>query len=281
MTQNQKRPGIVTKMNCRLVFLIGFTAVIFIHLNLRAQPTEKVWNGYKSAVVLTYDDGLNVHLDKAIPALDKAGFKGTFYIQGNAPTLNTRLHDWRKAAARGHELGNHTLFHPCAGSPPGRSFVGSDYDLDTYSTRRIVDEIKLANTLLKAVDGREKRSLAYTCGDRKAGNEDFTPQIRQDFTGARGVVSRLETIESVDLYNIGAYMINGQSAEEMISLVKKAQESGRLLVFLFHGVGGEHNLNVSLDAHNQLIDYLKRNKKEIWVTTMTGAAEFISARKLH
>jgi peptidoglycan-N-acetylglucosamine deacetylase len=232
------------------------------------------WNGHRSAVVLTYDDGLNVHLDKVIPALNKAGVRGTFYIQGNAHTLHTRMKEWRKAAAKGHELGNHTLFHPCAGSPPGRGFVTADYDLDTYTLRRITDEIKLANTLLKAVDGREKRTIAYTCGDHKAGTTDFIPQIMDDFTGARGVASRMENIESVNLYNIGAYMMSGQSGEEMINLVKQAQESGRLLVFLFHGVGGEHGLNVSLEAHNQLVDYLQKNKREIWITTMTEVAEF-------
>lgn len=279
MIPTPKRPGTAKLRICQTALYVVAAGILILNTRLQAQPADNIWNGHRSAVVLTYDDGLNVHLDKAIPILNEAGIKGTFYIQGNAPSLYARMNDWRKAAIRGHELGNHTLFHPCAGSPPGRSFVSADYDLDTYSSRRIVDEIRLANTLLKAVDGRDTRSLAYTCGDRMAGTDDFTPHIKQDFTGARGVASRMETLESVDLYNIGAYMINGQSGEEMIRLVKQAQESGRLLVFLFHGVGGEHNLNVSEDAHNQLVEYLSRNKSEIWVTSMTEVAEFISSKK--
>jgi peptidoglycan-N-acetylglucosamine deacetylase len=259
----------------RLIFTLSLIAGLwFIPYASASREQPDSWNGRRSAVVLTYDDGLNVHLDKVIPALNKAGMRGTFYIQGNAQTLHTRMKEWRKAAAKGHELGNHTLFHPCAGSPPGRSFVTADYDLDTYTLRRITDEIKLANTLLKAIDGRDKRTIAYTCGDHKAGATDFIPQIMNDFTGARGVASRMENIQSVNLYNIGAYMISGQSGEEMINLVKQAQESGRLLVFLFHGVGGEHGLNVSLEAHSQLVDYLQKNKREIWITTMTEVAEF-------
>lgn len=248
--------------------------LVLLSMGLKGQPSKQ-WNGHKSAVVLTYDDGLNVHLDKVIPALDAAGLKGTFYAEGRAPALHLRMDEWRKAAANGHELGNHTLFHPCAGSPPGRGFVNADFDLDTYTIRRITEELRVANTLLKAIDGKENRTLAYTCGDRKAGDTDFTPQVRSLFPGARGVASKMETPETIDLYNIGAYMINGQTGEQMIALVKEAQQKGRLLVFLFHGVGGEHNLDVSLEAHNQLVEYLKENRKDIWVSTMLDVVEFL------
>jgi sialate O-acetylesterase len=42
--------------------------------------------------------------------------------------------------------------------------------------------------------------------------------------------------------------------------VKEALTKGALLVFLFHGVGGEHGLNVSLPAHRQLLQYLRQTK---------------------
>lgn len=248
--------------------------LVTISTGLKGQG-PKQWNGHNSAVVLTYDDGLNVHLDNVIPSLDAAGLKGTFYAEGRAPALHLRMDEWRRAAANGHELGNHTLFHPCAGSPAGRSFVSADFDLDTYTIRRITEELRVANTLLKAIDGKENRTLAYTCGDRKAGDTDFTPQVKSLFPGARGVASKMETPETIDLYNIGAYMINGQTGEQMIALVKEAQQKGRLLVFLFHGVGGEHNLDVSMEAHNQLVDYLNQNQQQIWVATMVEVVDFL------
>jgi sialate O-acetylesterase len=57
----------------------------------------------------------------------------------------------------------------------------------------------------------------------------------------------------------------------MIALVKKAMEDHALLVFLFHGVGGEHNLNVSLPAHRELLQFLKQQEDKIWVTTTLEA----------
>jgi len=52
-----------------------------------------------------------------------------------------------------------------------------------------------------------------------------------------------------------------------------------LLVFLFHGVGGEHSLNVSLEAHRQLILFLSQHRNEIWIAPMIDVAEYIIKQK--
>ena len=102
------------------------------------------WRGKKAAVVLTYDDALNVHLDNAIPLLDSLGLKGTFYLTAFAPAIKNRIGDWRKVAANGHELGNHTLFHPCIGGK-GREWVNSENDMNNYSLVRMMNEIRMTN----------------------------------------------------------------------------------------------------------------------------------------
>ncbi|MBN1820095.1 MAG: polysaccharide deacetylase family protein [Prolixibacteraceae bacterium] len=239
--------------------------------NITGQPA-KAWQSKKCAVVLTYDDGLNVHLDNAIPLLDSLRLKGTFYIPGNSQPFANRIDEWRVAAKNGHELGNHTLFHPCNGNMPGREWVSKDHDLSNYSLNQIVDEIRVCNTLLKAVDGKDKRTFAYTCGDREVEGQLFYDLLKDEFIGARGVYSEMNDPENTDLNNINSFMINGESGEELINLVKKAQNSGSLLVFLFHGVGGEHDLNVSLPAHRKLLLYLSENRNNIWTGTMAEAA---------
>lgn len=61
----------------------------------------------------------------------------------------------------------------------------------------------------------------------------------------------------------------------MINLVKKAIESNTLLVFLFHGVGGEHSINVSAKAHSELLHFIKLHQNEIWNAPMVDVAQFI------
>ena len=237
--------------------------------------TGTPWNGKKCAVVLTYDDALNVHLDNAIPLLDSLKLKATFYLSGYFPGCRQRLADWKKAAAKGYELGNHTLFHPCVGNTAGREWVKKDYDLSTYTVQRMVDETRMNNVLLEALDGKKKRTFAYTCGDMKIGDSAFIDHLKNDFVAARAVRSQMHPINGVDLYNVDCYAINGETGDQLIELVKKAMASNTLLVFLFHGVGGEHDLNVSLPAHSQLLHFLQQNQRNIWIAPMLNVAEYI------
>jgi peptidoglycan-N-acetylglucosamine deacetylase len=258
------------------ILLRIFLMVFLSHIFFTAYAQDKApWQNKKCVVVLTYDDALNVHLDNVVPILDSLGFKGTFYLSGFFPGFRERVNDWKSVAKEGHELGNHTLYHPCEGKAPGREWVKPDYDLNTYTIQRIVDEIKMANTLLEALDGKTKRTFAYPCGDMKAGDSSYVDKIKEYFAGARGVEGKMQKISEVDLYDIGCYAINGQSGEELITLVKKAINNNALLVFLFHGVGGEHSLNVSLDAHSKLMRFLKQNEKDIWVAPLIDVAEYI------
>jgi sialate O-acetylesterase len=255
-----------------LIFLSGF------EFTMNAQD-KTLWHDKKCAVCLTYDDALNVHLDNVVPILDSLGLKGTFYLSGYFPAFRERVAEWKSVAAKGHELGNHTLFHPCTGELPGREWVKPDYDLGIYTMQRLVDEIRMANTLLEALDGKTKRSLAYPCGDTKIGDSSYVDEIRDDFVAARGVQGEMPRIEEIDLFNVGSHVINGQSGEELIDLVKQAMQKNALMVFLFHGVGGEHSLNVSLNDHRKLLHFLKQNEKDIWIAPFVDVAEYVRERK--
>lgn len=239
----------------------------------------KPWKGKKSAVVLTYDDALNVHLDNVIPALDSLSLKGSFYLTASSDASRNRINDWRAAAANGHELGNHTLYHPCDATGPGMSWVKPEYDLSKYSMSRIQDEIRMCNAFLKSIDGLDKRTFAFTCGHKKVAEGEFIETLSNEFVAARAVRHEMHTFDEQKLMDIDCYSMVEQSGKEMIELVKQAQASGKLLVFLFHGVGGEHALNVSNQAHSELLHYLKENEKDIYIDTMRNVAEHIQHLK--
>lgn len=261
-----------------------FLAILLINLILivnASVQTDNPWNGEKCAVVLTYDDGLNIDLTNVIPALDSVGLKGTFYISDYFNGLNAQITKWRSVANEGHELGNHTIWPPCDGSLPGRSFVKPDYDLNKYNVKRMDNEILAMNNILKAIDGKSKRTFAYPCGDIKIHDTSYIDPIKNEFIAARDVKAEMLPIDKIDLYNVGCYGMNGQSAVEMIALVKKAITTNTLLVFLFHGVGGEHSLNVSLEAHSGLLHYLKQHEDEIWIAPMIDVAEYIKDYQSH
>jgi sialate O-acetylesterase len=91
-------------------------SLVFIALLLSLishSQSNQPWRGKKCAVVITYDDALDQHLDNAIPVLDSLGLKATFYLTAFSNSMQKRLNDWKNLATKGHELGNHTLYHPC------------------------------------------------------------------------------------------------------------------------------------------------------------------------
>ena len=255
---------------------------IFLYILLLSSTTgysqnNLLWKGKKCAVVLTYDDALNQHLDNAIPVLDSLGLKATFYVTAFTQSMQTRLNDWKKLAVNGHELGNHTLYHPCIGGK-GREWVSPDYDMNNYTVRRMVDETRMTNLFLQALDGKTKRTFAFTCGDMKIGDSSFINAMKKDFLAARAVRAQMHKINEIDLYNVDCYMVNGETAEQMIEWVKKASETNSLLVILFHGVGGGNALNVSIEAHRGFLQYLKKNEKDLWIAPMLEVAEHIKSQ---
>jgi len=254
-------------MKAILCFLLLFIVTI-----TDAQP----WNGKKCAVVITYDDALDQHLDNAAPLLDSLGLKASFYVTAFSNSVQKRMNEWKNLDKKGHELGNHTLFHPCVGGK-GREWVKPEYDMRSYTVQQMIDETRMTNLFLHALDGKTKRTFAYTCGDMKIGDSSFIHAMKNDFVAARAVRNQMHKINEVDLYNVDCYMVNNHSAEEMIGWVKKAVASNSLLVILFHGVGGGNGLDVSLSAHRQFLSYLKQNEKDILVAPMVEVASHIKS----
>lgn len=243
-------------------------------INPRADSNpNKLWYGKKAAVVLTYDDALEVHLDNAIPALDSYGLKGSFYLSAAFPGSKNRLSDWRRAATKGHELGNHTLYHPCDATKPGRSWVSPQNDLSKYSIAQIARETEMTNIFLESLDGKKQRTFAYTCGDTETAEGSFISAIKQQFVAMRGVKGDVNRLSNLDVTNLNCYVVDDGNADQLQSWAEKAKSENALLVVLFHGVGGGHNINVDLKKHNAFLKYLKDNERDFWVTTLLDAAQ--------
>jgi sialate O-acetylesterase len=257
--------------------IILTSIICFLTSAICFSQTDTLWHHKKCAVVLTYVDAIPQQLDNAFPVLDSLKLKATFYI--TAYFAKNRMNDWKKVAAKGYELGNHTLYHPCIGGK-GREWVKPDYDMNRYTVQRMVDEIKMTNVFLETLDGKKKRTFAYTCGDMKVNDTPFIGLLKKDFVAARGVKGQLNNIDKTNLYDIDCFTASNNTAEQMIEWVKKAEANNALLVILFHGVGGGNSLNVSVAEHSKFLHYLKQNEKDIWIAPMLDVAEYIKAYQL-
>lgn len=224
--------------------------------------------GERMAVSLSYDDAIDSQLDNAIPALDRHNLRASFYLTLASPTLKTRLDEWRAAAANGHELGNHTIYHPCSTSLPDREWVASYYNIDNYQIEKIVHETNVANSYLHAIDGETERTYTPPCGDTVVSGKDYIPAIRNLFVSVKG----FELVEPGFATIWGPTESSGQT---LIDRVKTESAKGtKLFNIIFHGIGGDY-LTVSSKAHEELLEFLANNQEIYWVDSYLNISKYI------
>lgn len=238
-------------------------------------------DGKKAAIVLTYDDGLKSHRDIVMPQLEAKGFRGTFFLYGQV-VRDTEVPEWREAAKRGHELGNHSLFHPCLAGTVEPSSASLCRSLECYSVKDMLTEIAMMNSFLYAIDGKKERAYAYPCGQCVAGGEDYSqPLLASGLAkycrGAAGrhVVEDLKTLNFALIPTLPAK--TGCKAGELIQYVQDALEKNGLGILVFHGVGGDY-LTVDAAEHQKLVDFLASHSDEIWVGTFSEVLDYVAAQ---
>lgn len=258
-------------------------------------------------VSLTFDDGLDVHMDRVIPMLDARGLAGSFYVTLSALSFAGRLDDWRRAAARGHELGNHTIFHPAWSR---KSHITSGNAIESYTLDRMRLELDAANRILAGVDGRPARTFAYPNSNPVIGRPGLAKRLltraKLDRTRLMGVVNRhpwldagstQRSYEPVVAELFAAARTGGRSfssgpdfppprfAVPCVSLDGKRidevepvladflRQEGGWLVFLAHGVGGGHRLSCDLPVFEWLLGALRA--APVSVLTLRDAAQAV------
>lgn len=247
----------------------------------------------RTLVSLTFDDALDVHLDAAMPMLERAGLSGTFYVNVGSERFASRHQDWADAAARGHELGNHTVFHPGVSS---KSWVTPGIALEHYSLDRMQRELVVANQVLAMIDGRSERSFAFPCSnpwlgrpgwprrlltrlkldrtrlmgwvdrnrlDFGSGLIDYTPLVRALFPAARcgGIEATGLPASPPDRHRVRGVVGDDRSLDDLWAAVESAVTRNAWLVFVFHGVGGGHHLSVAAAAFSELCNRLRADDR--------------------
>lgn len=255
---------------------LALLAFAWAHSALASEAGAFAWpEGRKAAVSLAYDDALDSQLDNAIPALDRHGFKGSFYLQLSRDSVRLRLQEWRAAARNGHELGNHTLFHQCSGSLKDRDWVEPQRDLDRTPAAAMRDQVLLANVMLTAIDGRTERTMTVPCGDVMAEDGNYIDPVRQEFVAIKlGDGAVTPDMRKLDPYAVTVEAPVGVSGKQLIARVEEAARQGTMVNFTFHGIGGDY-LTVSKQAHEELLQYLSAHRDIYWVDTFINLMKFV------
>jgi len=211
-------------------------------------------DGKQAAVNLSYDDALPSQLDNALPALDRHGLKGSFYLVLAADTVRERLHEWRAAAHSGHELGNHSLFHQCSAKGADRAWVRPEQDLDATTVAQMQAQVTLASSMLHAIDGSTEFTYTVPCGDTQAIDGNYIAAIRDGFLGIKlGSGTAIPDMQTLDRMAVPVSVPVDVSGAALIAQVQEAQRLGMMINFTFQPWRRAGGVSVQLWAAPQRI----------------------------
>jgi peptidoglycan-N-acetylglucosamine deacetylase len=247
--------------------------------NNQSDSTCFSWpEGIKMGLSLTFDDARLSQADNGIPLLDKYNVKATFYV--SPPAFTMRLDTWKKSASNGHEIGNHSLVHPCSGN----FTFARDRALEDYTLERMHAELDSASRLLKELIGINPVSFAYPCGQtfvgRGVNTRSYVPLVASLFQTGRGWLGEAPNDPAFcDLAQLTGMKLDGKTYEEILVLIEESKKSGHWLVLAGHEMGGEGNLVSCLETIEAICSYASDPANGIWIDTVSNIASYIEENR--
>jgi len=248
------------------------------------QPSGFPWpNGAKIALSLTFDDGRSSQVTHAVPLLDSFGVKATFYAQPE--NLLEELELWKKAVASGHEIGNHTIGHPCTGNFTWTRYDGvvlEDYDLD-----RMRAELLQTNNELEELLGVRPVSFAYPCGQTYVGRgrdtKSYVPLIAELFqTGRRWLDETSNAPDHFDPAQVMSMRMDREDFSTVLRMIERTKRNENWLVLAGHGVsdaGSSRRWGTSLEMLRELLAYTQDPDNGVWLASVSEVASFIARER--
>jgi len=250
---------------------------MFLALTLSSQEvTSFAWpNGKKAAISLSFDDARRSHPKIGRDLFRRIGGKATFYV--NPPAMLYDTTGWQNLVADGHEIGNHTVSHPCSGN-----FLWSrEKSLENYSLSSMEQELLEANQQIYAMLGVHAVSFAYTCGNSFVGRgidrKSYVPLIAKHFKSGRGWLNEPPNDPLFsDMAMLQGNEMDGKDFEnDIMPMIDAAIANGSYLLLAGHEIGNGGLQTVEISMLEKLMNYLNSPSCEVWLGTVGEVTEHI------
>lgn len=249
--------------------------------NLLLSGQEFSWpEGKKMALSLTFDDARLSQIDTGILLLDKYGVKATFYISPGS--MLKRSDKWKIAVLNGHEIGNHSVYHPCSGN-----FAWSrNKALEEYTLQKMKTELDSASRLIKEILGIQPMSFAYPCGQTFIGRglnvQSYVPLIAIMFETGRGWLNEAPNDPLFcDLSQLNASELDGKSFEQILKLIETAKTNGYWLILAGHEMNVEGYQTSQLKTIEAICKYASDPANGIWIDNVRSVASYVRQERLN
>jgi beta-glucosidase len=241
--------------------------------------SEFEWpEGKQIAISLTFDDARLSQIDHGIPVLDNHDVKATFYI--SPELMLQRINGWKEAIKQGHEIGNHSIVHPCTGN-----FAwAQDKALEDYSLGQMSQELDSASRLISEVLNVKPVSFAFPCGQTYIGKghktRSYVPLIADKFESGRTWLDEGPNDPTYcDMARLGGMELDGKTFAEVLVLIEQAREHNSWLVLAGHEMNTEGRQTSLLSTLDSLCSYAQDPKNGIWIDNVKNIGRYVSEER--
>jgi peptidoglycan/xylan/chitin deacetylase (PgdA/CDA1 family) len=265
---------------CVVVLLASFSTVASAQ-SPSASVTVARWPQDRlAAISLTFDDGINTHLDFVAPILKKHHLNATFFVNTGRGPWDKRKTEWKQLSLDGNELANHTVHHPCLLeqiTPHSQDYTPAMFEGDIRDA---------ALDIAKALNSTRGLTFAYPCGNMSFGKPQdqvanaalYLRYVSEYSFAARAVNGGPVNPDELNVLAVGDLgPTAGKDFPALLAQAEPAFAGHNWGVFCFHGVGGDW-LSITPEALDELAAYLERHP-EIWTAPFGDVVRYIQERK--
>ena len=239
-------------------------------------PTFQWPDGKRCAVSFSFDDARKSQLDVGMPILDEFDVRATFYV--SLTPFREASRAWRAAFDRGHEIGNHTVNHPCSAN-----YHWCKVHVEDYTLEQMERELADAQHAIHEATGVVPSTFAYPCGNTWVGRggrtQCYVPLVSRRFLAGRGF--RNETTNKpalCDLAHVAGVDADRHPFETLKLWIDRAIERGAWLCFVNHDVSPTLDQAIKPDTLRRACEYV-REAGGVWVDTIANVARHVAAAR--
>ncbi len=260
-----------------LLLIISF---VMIHCVVLAQDSSlfKWPAGKRAAVSLSFDDARESQVLVGTRLLDQYGVKATFFVVPSS--MEKQLDGWKKAVSKGHEMGNHTLTHPCTGN-----FSWSRTNaLENYTLEQMRNQLSECNKRIRELLNVNAEVFAYPCGQKFVGRgsdtKSYVPLVANMFLVGRGWMDEAANDPAYcNFAQLTGIEMDGKNFDQILPLLEEAKKTGQWLLLAGHEMGDDGNQTTRLSMLRRLMEYAQNPTNEIWIEPVGKVARYILKNK--
>jgi peptidoglycan/xylan/chitin deacetylase (PgdA/CDA1 family) len=250
--------------------------------SVHAQQTSTnfVWpDGKQIAVSITFDDARLSQIDLGLELLDEYNVKATFFVVPDA--VKRRLQGWKKAVAKGHEIGNHSLIHPCSGN----FLWAREKALENFTLENMRAELVNANREIQDLLGVTPQVFAYPCGQTFVGRgkdvKSYVPLVADLFVLGRGWQDEAANDPTFcDFAQLTGIEMDGKNWGQILPLLASAKKDKLWVVLAGHEMnesGAPQTTRLSM--LKELIEHSNNPANGIWLAPIGTVAKYIQSQR--